>query len=65
MNNNYSITYALGGGKLPKGKKNAAKYIPSTGLANIVSPEKPGYIFTGWTLTQKGVMNQQQQLLLK
>ena len=44
----YDITYDLDGGKLPNGKENPTSYTVNDTFV-LITPEKEGYTFTGWT----------------
>ncbi|WP_026662423.1 InlB B-repeat-containing protein [Butyrivibrio proteoclasticus] len=58
--NTNTITYNLDGGVLPKnaaGKKqtNPSKYYTGEGTVDLVAPDKTGFVFDHWELSQKGV----------
>ena len=47
----YSISYALNSGSLPSGRTNPESYTIETATFTLANPERPGYIFDGWTIT--------------
>lgn len=49
----YEITYELDGGELPEGVTNPTKYTIESETFNLPTPEREGYIFTGWTLADE------------
>ena len=46
-----SISYALNSGSLPSGRTNPESYTIETATFTLANPERPGYIFDGWTIT--------------
>ena len=49
--NIYDITYILNGGAIPLPNPNPSYYTVTTPNFTLKNPERPGYIFTGWTGT--------------
>lgn len=47
----YPITYSLDGGSLPEGTANPDTYTMESTEITLANPEKPGYMFLGWSGT--------------
>ena len=49
LNDSYSITYDLAGGKWPEGQSYPETYTAQTATFTLVNPTRNGYTFAGWT----------------